>query len=377
MQTPVLLTGTARSGSTLLARLFDARRDTVLASDPYLPLLRGLRDAALDAAGLRPAHPLPIEDYYGSDERIARLDAVQAADPDALPADADALRPALAARARHESPDLAARIGELRGDTWGALLRDAFALIARVRGNGDLVGFKDVWSLEFATPLLRAVPDARIVVVRRDPRAVVASALALASRDGDPPGHVLSYARHWRKEAAFLARHAADERIVVVAYERLVTEPEAELGRLCAALGVPLERTMLDADALRDATGARWKANSSYGTGAAGISRASVERWRDTLPAEPVALVELVCGPEMEREGYATGPVDRAAARRALTADDARELDWRSDLGDVEADLTLEDDRRRALADAPAAAPRPLFLFQAAFDRLIPAQARR
>lgn len=375
MQTAVLVTGTARSGTTLLARVLDARDDTALASDPYLPLLRGLRDAALGASGLLPEAPLPLEDSYGSDTRIARLDAVLAADPDALPADPAALVGALAPRAAHESPDLAARMDELRGDTWGAVLRDAFALIARVRGDHALVGFKDVWCLELAPALLRAVPGARVVVVRRDPRAVVASMRTLADRGG-PHGHVLSYARHWRKEAALLARLVGDERIVAVGYEALVTDPEGELRRLCAALRVPFDAAMLDADGLRDARGARWTANSSYGATGSGFSRASVERWRETLDPDARALVELVCGPEMEREGHVPAAPDEAAARRALEADEALELDWRSDLGDIDANLALERARRAALA-AGGPAARPLFLLDEAFARLVPAGARR
>lgn len=376
MQTPVLVTGTARSGTTLLARILDARADATLASDPYLPLMRALRDAALAAAGLLPEQPLPIEDYYGTAERIARMDAVQATQPDALAADPAPLLDALAARAAHEAPDLAARMGELRGDTWGALLRDAFALIARVRGDAPIVGFKDVWSLEFAPALLRALPDARVVVVRRDPRAIVASMQALAADDAGPHGHVLSYARHWRKEAALLAHLRADERIVAVSYERLVADPEGELRRLCAALGIRFDEAMLAAGGFRDARGARWTANSSYGARAAGISRSSAERWRETLDDDARALVELVCGPDMEAEGYQAGPVDRDAARRALARDDAATPDWRSDLGDIDADLALEDARRAALA-ASGPVERPLFLFEAAFDRLVGQEARR
>lgn len=376
MRTPVLVTGTARSGTTLLARMLDARADTALASDPYLPLVRAIRDAALDAADLDADGPLPLEDYYGTPDRIARLDTVQSADLSALPvlpAARDSLVQSLVARATHEAPDLAARMDELRGDTWGAVLLDAFALVQRVRGTRDLVGFKDVWSIEIAAPLLALAPEARVIVVRRDPRAVVASLQALHARAGGPRGHVLSYARHWRKEAAFLARHAGDPRIVPVTYERLVANPVAEAERLCAALGVPGDAAMLDASRLRDALGAPWTANSSYADGPAGIATASVGRWREELDHATVSLVELVCGPEMEREGYSPGPLHLTAARDALVRDDAGPVDWRSDLGDVDADMAVEDERRAALAAgtvAPAAL-RPLFLFGEAFERLL------
>src|SRR5262245_40484510 len=110
---PLFVTGTARSGSTLLAYLLSAHPQIRVASDPCFPLFRALRAAQLRVrteadSPLRRYTSLPLQDYYFTDERLRVLDLVLASGLEApVPADDwAALRPALAERSRHESPDL-------------------------------------------------------------------------------------------------------------------------------------------------------------------------------------------------------------------------------------------------------------------------------
>ena len=256
MAAPLFVTGTARSGTNLVARMLDAHPEVSVACDPYFPLFHSLRNAALRAAGLEFDPSLPLEDYYGDATRIARLDAVQAIELSVLPFDPserDRLLEALAARAAVECADLVPHLGEIEGATYRDLLDSAVALVERKRsGRARLSGSKEVWAIEFFGPLARAYPDAHFVVARRDPRAVVASMHALARKDTSQRAHILSYARHWRKEAAFLDRYAGDpclrDRLAVVTYERLVIEPQAVAAELCQRLDIELDPAMLDAN---------------------------------------------------------------------------------------------------------------------------------
>lgn len=383
MSAPLFVTGTARSGTNLVARMLDAHPEVSVACDPYFPLFHSLRNAALRAAGLEFDPSLPLEDYYGDAARIARLDAVQAIELSALPFDPserDSLLEALAARAAVECADLVPHLGEIEGATYRDLLDSAVALVERKRsGRARLSGTKEVWAIEFFGPLARAYPDAHFVVVRRDPRAVVASMCALGRKNASQRAHILSYARHWRKEAAFLDRYAGDpalrDRLAAVTYERLVIEPRAVAAELCQRLDIELDPAMLDAGNFRDADGSAWRRNSSYEDSAPGISADQTERWRSQLDARTLALVELACTPELRLEGYPApgGRPDLDAILTLLMEEDSAPVSWRSDLGDPRADLDLELARRSTLAShdaVDAQLVRRLFLFPDCFDRL-------
>ena len=96
-------------------------------------------------------------------------------------------------------------------------------------------------------PLARAFPDARIIVIERDPRAILASLAAMAERDVTQAAHVVSYLRHWRKNVVLARRFERDPalegRLLRLAYEELAAGrlgddegrlEQAERGRLAA-----------------------------------------------------------------------------------------------------------------------------------------------
>ena len=201
---PLIVTGPARSGTTLVARALSAHPRVEVAVDPLLPLVRATRDGLAAAAGIRLPAGTPFLDGYGSERDRAVLAAVWEGDlGTATEAPPGA---ALAARAAHEAPDLAAALAALAGSTARDLWESALTTIARVRAApaGSWVGTKEVWAAPLIPAMARAWPDARFVLVRRDPRAVAASNLAVgAPAQAGPP---LSAARAWRAQEAIVAR---------------------------------------------------------------------------------------------------------------------------------------------------------------------------
>lgn len=366
--------------------MLDAHPLVAVASDPALPLFVAMRDAALREAGLG-GDGLSIEDYYGTGERITRLDAIQGSDPWGLrPEDGERerLSARIVDRAAHEAGHLADRLGRLKGATYGEMLDETFEAVAQgVEEDVPCAAIKEMWVLEFARPLALGGSNPRCVVLRRDPRAIVASMLAMARRDPSQGGHVLSYLRHWRKEAAFIAHYRHDsrmlDRVVVLQYERLVEDAAAVARELCEALGVPFDEAMTDGSRMSDPSGRPWLHNSSYSDVGAGIASDRAKRWIDELDERVVALVELVCGPEMALEGYA--PSGAEAAEDELLAlleeDSRRTVSWRSDLGDPARDLALEFERRDAVerGSYPEGRERPLFLFSAARESVMAARS--
>ncbi|MCA1999515.1 MAG: sulfotransferase, partial [Hyphomicrobiales bacterium] len=231
---------------------------------------------------------------------------------------------------------------------------------AREAGRGPLAwrGCKEVWTVDFLPALARALPDARFVIVLRDPRAVLASLIAMAAGDPSQHAHGVSYLRHWRKLVAlvtlFQARPDLAPRLTVARFETMCHAAETEAGRLGAFLGLPFEAAMLHPGGENG-----WQGNSSFGAIGTGISPAAAEGWRRRIAPADHALAEFLCAPEMAAAGYEPDavlpePTDAVLRRMLDFHDDPGS--WRSDSGDPFADLAWEALRHR-LWRAPPSLP--------------------
>jgi hypothetical protein len=122
--------------------------------------------------------------------------------------------------------------------------------LLRWRSPGGVPVMKDpghLWSLD---ALVEVCPDARVVLLSRDPAETVASLASLCftlqSMDSDArdPGavgaYVLSMVRRARQALARARSHSPD-RFIDVDYSRLVADPVAAVADLQAALGRPFD----------------------------------------------------------------------------------------------------------------------------------------
>lgn len=393
MPRPLFVTGTARSGSTLLSRMLSAHRTVMVACDPFFPVFPSLRNTIVlnsaDSCLQTSFDPsFPLDDYYFSDRRLRIMDAIQASDLH-LPFDRhewEHLREGIARRMKHECADLLPRLDGLLGPSYKEIFDNGLAIIGEGRDarNRSWVGFKEVWIVEFFAALARAYSEARFIVLLRDPRAMVASMQAMDQLDSSQIAHTLSYARHWRKYVAFARQYAGDpdlaDRFLVVTYERLVTEPHKTAGELCEFLEVEFDADMLDPDQYVDySTGGTWRGNSSFAPAMSTISNEQQERWRTHIEARVLRLVEFVCGPEMRLAGYE--PVTDADSAEPgpevlhyMIENGQQPCSWRSDFGDPQQDYGFELFRRSLLAAdgrwLDAGLVRRSFLFERVFREL-------
>lgn len=342
---PLFIFGLARSGTNLLARMLNRHPSVSVALDPLMPIFRSLRNAmvaahAPDSVRRRFSPASPFQDYYFDPDGAVLLDLMLEA-----PADLDFKQNALAelrdkvvARAALESPALGMRIGGLTGSSYGALFRNALDTIAGIRSGTAWVGTKEVWAVEFLPFLARVFPDARFYVLERDPRAIVASLLAMAERDPTQAAHPPSYLRHWRKQVA-LARHFETDaklsnRVRCLSFERLATAPREQAQRICQELEIDYSEEMLQLSA------DGWMGNSSFRHDGQDVYAETVERWRQTLPEPVVQAADYFCGPELLLTRYqpANTP-DPATVLTYLQQAAAEPGSWRSDSGDLLADF--------------------------------------
>lgn len=348
---PLFITGIARGGTTLLARMLDSHPAVAVAADPMFPLYRSFRNAVLSEIDPDTA----LSDYYFSDERTAQMDRLLAADLgksfDVL--EKPSLERQLKDRQSHECPDLIPHIGQIWGETYFDLFANISSVIAQARSKPGLAwaGVKDVWILDFFPAVARAFSDARFVVIHRDPRAAIASMLELGAKDPDEYGHPLSYARHWRKYIALTLEFERSpifrERLLSIRYEDLVNTPSEIADRICKFLGIPFTSAIIDTSKYRDyTTGKSWDPNTS-GADFRGISASRVDSWRSSLLPEVRSMIESVCGPEMNLFGYEDVQCALPDAAEFAAADPPR-VSWRSDFRAPVRDAELEL-RRRAL----------------------------
>ena len=202
----VFLTGIARGGTSLVGRMLDAHPQASIAIDAYLPIFRSFRNAAMRAQLGDAFDPsMPLQDGHFSGERRQWLEIVLGADL-ALPIDDDErddLTQRFRDRASDETADIVPHIKRLETNTYATLIPEALEALARARGGeATHMGVKDLWIVDQFPALAKAYPNARFVLIVRDPRAVVASVHGYRPIDPYQCGHTLSILRHWRKALA-------------------------------------------------------------------------------------------------------------------------------------------------------------------------------
>jgi len=300
----VFVTGMFRSGTTLLARMMNAHRRIAFASDPYSWIFKSFRNAvAADLFGSID-EDAPLDDYYFDADRqelMTRLQATSLARP-VGDLDRKKLLERTAAKAQPFSPAIVPHLDRLSGRTFADLLTAGLAIIRDTYGDADtsLVGFKEVWTNEFASHVLQISPEAKVIYIVRDPRAAAAS-----NNVTDAKYPWVFLARQWRKLAtyAWLAQNAGD-RACIVRFEDLVIDPMHETRRLCEFLGVEFDGVSVDPTRFVDGSGAPWRQNTSYAEPKRGFDADAVERWREVLTPDEVAFIDTLCLPEMLAFGY-------------------------------------------------------------------------
>lgn len=167
-----------------------------------------------------------------------------------------------------------------------------------------------------ALKLAKIFPDAKFVLILRDPRDVVLSQMkAFAHRP------LLFSAVRWRVDQAYWFDTAVPalgpHRTMTIKYEELVTDPEPILKQVTSFLGLPFTEEMLD-PSKRESRGFSAKEVHKLRT-LEKVSAARVGQYENQMSDADVSIVQAICGPQMVKLGYVLKPVSRAAGfARAL-----------------------------------------------------------
>jgi len=307
------ITGMFRSGTTLISRMFQSHPEIACASDPYAPLfkefrnqyaasLHNLKDFALESES-------PHDDYYYYNSKISFFHGLQTESFEMSCENVDwaALLDRMANFSKPYSPILFPYFNQLPGSTFKETLVNGIDLIKQAYGDNNtrLVGFKEVWTNEFGTHILRDIPSSKVVHIIRDPRAVCASNLVTSA-----PYPMIFLLRQWRKScsAALYQQKFTKygKNAFILRYEDLISQPDIYINKVCDFLEIKPHENMYNPSAYLDGGNKPWLQNSSHRGAISGFNIDSIEKWREVLSDRQISMIESMCCGEMSLFGYKT-----------------------------------------------------------------------
>ena len=158
----------------------------------------------------------------------------------------------------------------------------------------------------FWQDLLAGFPAAQVIHLVRDGRDVAAS--WKQARFG--PKHLYVAAERWREYLRLMAkvRQALPApQFFELKYEELVLSPEKTVGALCEYLGEPYAPEMLSF--YRDRTPYRTDERNLKNL-TRPLLQDNIEKWRRSMPAHDVLIVEAAAKAQLERAGYSVTNAD-------------------------------------------------------------------
>ena len=281
---PVLVCGVGRSGTSLLQSMLAAH--SCLAFPPETSFLRRLvLSGALDKA-LKEGGEAGCLELLDSDQLLKRT----------------GLR----------GKGLLERAKETGGVSGGSLYRALLELFADGL-DAPHCGDKDPRLIECLGLVHRALPEADVVHVIRDPRDILASKKKAAwSRAKNVLKHIFAGRVQIRMGRMTGPRYFRD-RYHEIVYERLLADPESELKTLCEQLGLQFEVGMLAfseaAKKLVSDSEMSWK-KETLGP----LLNNNKGKWESELSTWEVALVERACA-----EHFRVGGYDRSNSLKQLS----------------------------------------------------------
>jgi hypothetical protein len=165
-------------------------------------------------------------------------------------------------------------------------------------------------NIRYAHTLFAAFPDARMIHIVRDGRAVAASVLPLDWG----PNVIDSAARYWAERLAYglAAEIRWPDKVIRVHYEDLVQRPEATLKILCERLTICYDPAMNQGQGFQVP---RYTARQHALVGQAPDST-RVDMWRQQLTPRQIEIFEHVTGDLLQTVGYS---LDFGLAARKAT----------------------------------------------------------
>jgi len=173
------------------------------------------------------------------------------------------------------------------------IYKEILRLYAEKKGV-KIIGDKAPKNIEYLPVLRQLYPEGWLIHIIRDPRDVYLSRTKAAwSSSRSDLSHLIAYRSQYRLGQRF-GKKLFGSKYHEIKYENLLSHPELELSKICELLSVPFDEAMLEysksSHELVSPEEMAWKKETLEP-----IIADNMNKWRDGLTGDKVALIETVC----------------------------------------------------------------------------------
>jgi len=303
----LMLTGSTRSGTTLISRSVAANSQATCLQQPYMGFFRSYRNAVYAAHDLTlTSSDEPFTDHFLQDPELVKMFLSSDLDMKLIEPMSQLKERLANLNYPGSAEQLIPKLQTLDNvDSYRKLFLELLKISRSVYGNSKtkVDGYIQTWVEFFVGPLLNTFSNARCVHIIRDPRAVISSSSKAFHTHTYP---LLMVLRHWRKSVAFasLLKKKFPERVMVLKYEDFITDTENSINNICKLCEIDFDKSSLDISNFKGDRGDSFEANTSYGEIASGFDSSFIDHYKKRLSEKQIAFIEMLCAPEMDRWGY-------------------------------------------------------------------------
>lgn len=147
-------------------------------------------------------------------------------------------------------------------------------------------------------------PNGRVIHIIRDPRAVLASWRKMTHAPGNDYLDSILNCRSSMELAKKYKNDFANNKYKLMKFEDLIENPEKEIKDTCKKLDLNFEKNMLNTSKFTDKKGEKWDGNSMYDKKIKGISKKTKDKWKDKLSDWEIWLAEYINSDLMDVYNY-------------------------------------------------------------------------
>ncbi len=301
------ITGTYRSGTTLLQKLLGAHPDIYSAEQPLPTLFIYLKDKFLRQKGI--VDPLPLgtlfnETRYKQSEFLNFLENYKLSREDI-----DAVFKMASDFKGVRTPEIHEVKQEISpGENLIEFYKQYINLLVSITEgkNVSLRGSKEIITEEFIPYFLDN--NIKTILIVRDLRDVINSTnFGKAKEFIGNIRPTLFTIRVWRKSIAFAIKYSNHPNFLVVKYENLIFNTQEVLKTIFNFLGI----TEFNTEQLIETISENWTANSSFGS-YRGLSSASIGKYKNNFPDNYTEYIETLAYPEFLYMDYKSDYMDNS-----------------------------------------------------------------
>ncbi|MDC3085609.1 sulfotransferase, partial [Candidatus Pelagibacter sp.] len=314
----IISTALPRSGTALLTSILNNSEQVMMAVGPNIEIYRYQRNELIKKYGSKILKEKidffsPIQDCFGTTYKEELLNLILNSNLN-LKFSLKNWKSFLirsSNRVDHDSSDLTKNFYLLKGRKFKDILKNLFYIIkiTRKAEKRQIIGFNESWNICSLPSIAKSFPEAKFVILIRDPRAIYAALEKNAVKRKELRVQLLSFARHFRKYVIlanlFLNKKEFKKKLMIIKYEDLILKTEKKTKKICKFLNIHYDKSMLDVKNLKDyGKNKKFVATSAFGLRFNSFDKRPLKNWEKYLHPLDVKTIEYLCTKELESVGY-------------------------------------------------------------------------